>query len=221
MVKYQTYIKQKDVPGLTVPLVSSFILLLLLAHAQSHHAPGKILESLLVWQLLLGFCEEFPDLSGERVILLKLVNGQRRIGCGIIERREQSATKQVVVSDGIGPVGGRARSGRGIDGLLLMLVVVLVVVLVALTVAMTVAMAASIIVIITGGMLGPSRKSKIVFCHGRIHRGDRPRSSQRRREANGHYRIDGREGWMKRETKKKKVRERERAGGEGDQTWMG
>jgi hypothetical protein len=35
-------------------------------------------------------------------------------------------------------------------------------------------------------MMGPSRKSKVVFCHGGIHRCDGPRKSLRRRKADGH-----------------------------------
>lgn len=71
---------------------AALLLLFLLAHTESHHAPCEIFHALLVGKLLLCFCEELPDLSGEGIIGLELVDIVAGAARGI-EGGEESAAE--------------------------------------------------------------------------------------------------------------------------------
>lgn len=79
------------------PLLPLLFLLLLLALAQfeGHHPPGQVLHALLVRQLLLGLAEELPDLGGQGILALHLLDAARRRGARL-EGREQRGVEDMV-----------------------------------------------------------------------------------------------------------------------------
>lgn len=90
--------------GIVVPLPSFLLLLehpllLLLAHAERHHAPGEIFHAMLVRQLQLGFGEELPYLGGQRVVLLHLVDALVGKGGVVLEGREKGGAEKGAVGD--------------------------------------------------------------------------------------------------------------------------
>jgi hypothetical protein len=68
------------------------LFLLVLAHTESHHAPGEILHALLARKLLLGPRKKLPDLSRQGIIVLHLVDTAVGVGETILKEREKGGT---------------------------------------------------------------------------------------------------------------------------------
>lgn len=137
-----------------IPAVRLLLLLLTLAQVEGHHAPRQVLHSLLVRQLLLRLAEELPDLGGQRIVALHLLEAARRAGGSGLERREQGGVEDAV----LGRRGGLpARQGGG---------------------GIAVGECDTAVSRIHAGEnavgtsmgFGSSRKAVIVFCDGRVHR---------------------------------------------------
>lgn len=78
-----------------LPLLFFLLLLLALAQVEGHHPPGQVLHALLVRELLLGLAEELPDLGGQGILALHLLDAARGPGAGL-EGREQRGVEHMV-----------------------------------------------------------------------------------------------------------------------------
>ena len=67
------------------------------AQFQVHHPPGQILHALLRGEALLRPCVELPDLDGQGVLPLHLVQALVRARSALLERGEGGGTQQVMV----------------------------------------------------------------------------------------------------------------------------
>lgn len=148
----------RNVPFAAFPL----FLLALLAHAEGHHAPCEVFHALLVGELLLGLCKELPDLGGERVFGLHLVEAGAGGSVAVAEGREEGGAEQVVVpgkgllevegAGGLHGRGGRTTGGGAGAGVV-----------------------GGIVSpgMVGGGLavVGSSRKAVVVLCGGGIHDG--------------------------------------------------